>query len=221
MAVMKAAEPSFQSDGLWNTSPKHIFREGDTFLHNERTGPFPCTTVSLCSTETRVSSYFTHLCIYIHRLTQTRRSEKVRDFPVFIRPSISSVAIHGGLNQNPDTHTYTSGGLWKVIKSETWLRPQQPFLESAVKQYFRNSAHRHGPPLTFNLLCQQGWPAGMQETDAATQGEPSGGPAAGPLKRHLALVPRISDVYVYHTRGSIIINDKRKEDFTFKARQVK
>lgn len=169
MAVMKAAEPSFQSDGLWNTSPKHIFREGDTFLHNERTGPFPCTTVSLCSTETRVSSYFTHLCIYIHRLTQTRRSEKVRDFPVFIRPSISSVAIHGGLNQNPDTHTYTSGGLWKVIKSETWLRPQQPFLESAVKQYFRNSAHRHWPPSHFQPAVSTGlasWNAGDRRRDA-------------------------------------------------------
>ena len=165
-----------------------------------KTCPFPCTTIPLCSTQTPVS-YSTQLCISIKSPSSTGKKKRTCAFSVYF----GSLAV--GMQWTGHKHTHIALVALKRHQIGNMTKTPKASLEFGVKQYMSNCPSPR-PPLTFNLLCQQGCPAGMQE----------------PL-RHMEInrvplqtvpsnttFPRISNMCVSHKQGQGRCSPEKKEE---------
>lgn len=119
--LQKHSRSSREKSGKLLQNLGNIFWEKNS--HSSTIKTRPCTTIPLWSTKTSVSS----LLISSHLISHTALVLQNLHWicPWDVLDSRSSVSQWLIIEDWTSTHTQSSGGFWKAIKSETWLRPHR------------------------------------------------------------------------------------------------
>lgn len=177
-----------------------IFTGKETHSSTMKTGPFTCTTSSLCSTQTPVSFHLTsHSCAFTSINSPRGWDILVRSFwttgtcGTSVCPGTLSVANHSGRNENPHTVALKCHQIGNMTKTP------QASLEFGVKQYWVTlpitMAPTHFQPAMSTGLAS--WNAAATATHR-DQSCGSAHSAVSPLKNYLPVITRISNRYTSH-----------------------
>lgn len=157
--------------------PEEYFQGRRHIPPARKTGRFPFhdTTVQ------QFLSILLHTAVHLYqlRLKSWRHMEYLGKISCVL--ILSYIAHHIGLNENPHTalKCHQIGNMTQTLTGLPGIW---------VETILSNSAHHHGPHSLLNLLCQQDWPAGMQQESVQHRSCGSAHSAISPLKfkQHLA-----------------------------------